>query len=323
MKATFKLCLIGLASLMGVPTSALSQGYPNRAVKLLVGYPPSSSPDVIGRIMANQLSKILGQSFVIDNKPGAGATLATAIAASSPADGYTLLVAETAQMVIGPQVIKVSYDPIRDFTPIGLLTNTPVALVTNAATQIKTVQDLIREAKVKPGKINYASNGIGTLVHLQLEVFKNAAGVDLTHIPYKGSAQMLLATLTGEVQVDVASLSSLGPHVKSGKLNLLGVMSGVPIPSLPDLPMVSDLVKGYDGFSSDNGIVAPVGIPSEVVIKLSEALRVALKTPEAKDKLEELGFILTWSTPEAYAAHLRQELKKFERAIKISNIKRE
>lgn len=323
MKAVFKLCLIALASLMSVATSAFAQGYPDRPVKLLVGYPAGGSPDTVGRIVADQLSKILGQPFVVENKPGGGGTLATAVAASARADGYTLLLAETGQMVIGPQLIKVSYDPVKDFAPIGLVTQTPIVLFINAATQIKTVQDLIREAKANPGKMNYASSGVGSSLHLTMEAFKNAAGVDLTHIPYKSLSQILTGLLSGEVQLMAGSLSTMGALSKGGKLNLLGVMSSAPIASQPDLPMVSDLVKGYDGFSSEIGIVAPAGIPSGVVTRLSEALRVALKTPEMKNRLEELSFVLTWSTPEAYAANLRQGLKKYERVIEISNIRRE
>lgn len=323
MTTAFKHSLIGLASLLGVASGALGQDYPNKPVKLLVGYPTGGSPDLVARIVGEELSKILGQPFVIDNKPGASGTLASAAAAKSAADGYTLLIAETGQIAIAPNIVKVPYDSIKDFTHVSLLARNPMFMVANSGTQIRTIRDLVREANANPGKLNYASVGIGSIVHLAMEVFNNSAGVNLTHIPYLGSPKAVPALVSGEVQVMAASAPVWGPHAQAGKVNVLAVMAGTRHPNFPDVPALTEIIKGHDDFTSENGLMAPAGIPAEALSKLSKAAESALATPVVKARLQVLGFIPTWSTPAGYTDNIRQNLKKYERAVRISKIKPE
>lgn len=224
MNGLFRHLLIGLGGLIGFGTGALGQDFPNRPVRILVGYTAGSLPDLAARSIAQALSKNFGQSFVVENKPGAGATLATDIAAKSPADGYTLLLGETGQLEMAPYLFKaLPYDTLRDLAPIGLVASAPVIFVSNLKTQIKTIRDLIREAKANPGKLNYGSSGIGSFHQIVFEAFNAAAGVKLTHIPFKGSTQTLPALLAGEVQVIPASV--VNAMTNATKINLLGVSS--------------------------------------------------------------------------------------------------
>lgn len=323
MKIKFKLGLIAMASLLGAANGALSQDFPNKPLKLYVGYTPGSSPDILGRLIGSQLTKVLGQPFLIENKPGAGATTAAAFVAGLPADGYNLVASDTGQIVIATQVLKVPFHPLKDFTPVGFTATTPVLLLTSPGTGMKTVQEVLREAKAHPGKLNYGSNGRGAIIYFAFEAFKYAAGLDITHIAYKGNPQVIQATLAGEVQLMIGSLSTSGALIREGKLHALAVVSKLRPTGYANVPMLSDLVKGYDGYPVDNGILAPAGLPPAVLNKLSGALKIALETPETKNRLEELGFVVTWSTPEAYSASLQQEYKKYEREIKRLDVKAE
>ena len=301
--------------------SALAQDYPNKPIKLVVGYVPGGSPDSLARILGEQLTQILGQQIIVDNRPGAGGTLASAAVAKAPADGYTLMVGETGQMVIAPYLMKgLPYDPVKDFTPIGLVGSTPLVLAVNPkASKLKTVQDLIREAKANPGKLSYGSSGIGSIHHVAAEVFKADAGIDLLHVPYKGTGQSVPGLLAGDVPVLMTSLTGVLSHVRAGTVNLLAVSSATRYPGTPDTPTIGETIKGYD-YSSEMGILAPANLPPPILDKLVKAVREAAGRPDLQEKMKAASIIVNVGTPEAYAENIRQNLKKYERAVKLANV---
>ncbi len=320
MKVSFKHAVIAVAGLLVIATSALGQDYPNRTVKILVGYPPGGVPDFVARVLGQALSQSLGQQFVVENKPGAGATLATAIVAKSAADGYTLLAGETGQIEIAPYLYKtLPYDTLRDLVPVSLVASTPLIFVSGAKTQIKTIQDVIRVAIADPGKLNYGSSGIGTIHHITMEAFKAEAGVNLTHVPYKGSPLALAGLLGGEVHLMLTSLGVTAAQRSAGTINVIAVSSAARYPFIPDVPSISEEIKGFD-FSSETGILAPAGLPASVLAKLSAAIKTALDTPDLHDKFRKIGLLVTWTTPEGYTDKIRHNLKKYERVIRAANI---
>ena len=295
--------------------------YPSKPVKILVGYAPGGTPDIIARTLAERLGIELGQSFIVENRPGAGGTLATSVAAQSPADGYTLLVADIGQLAIAPYLFKrLNYDPITSFAPVSLAGITPMFLATNAKTSnIKNIQDLISQAKERPGTINYGSSGIGSIHQIAMEVFMARAGFKLTHIPYKGSGQSVPALLGGEVPVLMTALPTVGPYAAKGEVNLLAVTSAQRYPDMPDVPSIAELVDGYD-YPSEVGVLAPAGTPQEVLATLAEAIRKALDTDAMRERFKTLGSIPAWSTPAEYARNIRRNLDKYGEAVRLANI---
>jgi tripartite-type tricarboxylate transporter receptor subunit TctC len=324
MKVIVKRRLLTLAALIIGASSAFAQNYPNRPVKILLGYSPGGGIDITARSLSQKLSQILGQPFIIENKPGAGGTLAAAFIAKAPADGYTLLFGETSQLVIAPHTYKtLTYDPLKDLTPVALVTTSSLILVSNPQTSIRTIEDLVREAKANPGKLSYGSSGIGSIHHLSMKMFEAGAGLDMMHIPYKGSGQSIQAVLGGEVPLLLTSMTAAGSHIRAGRLNLLGTTSAARIPTHPNTPSLSDVVKDYD-FSVENGLLAPPGLPADVLAKLSNAIKQAVESPEFMEKIRETpGTAITWTTPEGYAKNLRENLKKYERAVKLANLQPE
>lgn len=309
---------LGLAATSGARAQAAGDNYPVRPVKLIVGYVPGGSPDTVARIVSQRLGQILGQPVVVENRAGAGGTLATAQVAKAPADGYTLLLGETGQLVIAPWITKnLSYDVIRDFTPVGMVGTTPLVLVANAKTGIRTLQDLVREARAKPGTLNYGSSGNGTIHHIAGEVFKADAGIDLMHVPYKGSGQSVPAVISGDVQVLMTSLTTVLPFVQAGTVNLLGVTSAARYGDLPNVPAIGEVVKDYD-YSSEMGILAPSGTPAPVINKLSQALREALNSAEVQKQFKLGSIVPLYTTPAGYTDNLRRNLRKYEQAVNIA-----
>lgn len=324
MKLTFKQWLIAIAALMIVAPNALSQDYPNKPVKVVLGYVPGGGIDFMARTLSQKLAQILGQSFIVENKPGAGGTLAAAYVAKAPADGYTLLIGETSQLVIAPHTYKgLPYDPIKDLAPVSLVTTTSLVLVSNARTAIKTLPDLIREAKANPGKLSYGSSGIGSIHHLSMEVFKAGSGLDVEHIPYKGSGQSITAVLGGEIPLLLTSMTAAGPHIQSGRLNLIATTSAARMPTHSNIPSFSEFVKDYD-YSVENGLLAPAGMPPEVMAKLSKAVKQALESPDFIEKFKNTpGSTIKWTSPEEYTENLRRNLRKYERAVKLAKLQPE
>ncbi len=319
MKTVLTRLLVAVFGLIGSATSALSQDYPNRAVRILVGYPPSSGPDFIARTVGEALSKSFGQPFVMEYKPGVAGTLAAEQAAKAPADGYTLLIGDTGQLEVAPYLFKaLPYDALRDLTPVAIVSRIPTIIASNGKSQIRTIKDLIREAKANPGKLNYGSSGNGSIHHIIFEALNAAAGTKMTHIPYKSAAQTMPALLSGDVDVMMGTTGMVAQS-RAGAIHLLGVSSAERYPFAPDVPAVSETLNGFD-FSAEFGILAPAKLPSEVLVRLSQAIKAATETQDLQDKYKKLGYILLWTTPEAYAEKIRQNLKKYEQVIRSAKI---
>lgn len=305
------------------PSGAIAQDYPTRPVKIIVGYVAGGGPDSIARALALRLSEILGQPFTVENRPGAGGTLATAVVARSPADGYTLLAGETGQLVIAPYIYKsLPYNTLKDFTPVALATSEPVLLVASAKSNIKSVADLVREAKANPEKISYGSSGVGTIHHITAEVFKFGVGIDMQHIPYKGSGQSVPALLAGDVPVLMSGYGSVAPHIRSGALNLLAVTTASRIGPFPATPAMGEFIKGYD-FPSETGILAPAGLPAPIVAKLALAIKQATDSPEFLNRFKETSIVANFKNSADYTENLKANLKKYESAVSMAKIQPE
>lgn len=308
----------GLAATFGARAQAAGDNYPVRPIKLVVGYVPGGSPDTVARIVSRKLGQILGQPVVVENKAGAGGMLATAQVAKAPADGYTLLLGETGQLVIAPWTTKnLPYDVMRDFAPVGMVGATPLVLVANAKSGIRTLQDLVQEARANPGALSYGSSGNGTIHHIAGEVFKADTGIDMMHVPYKGSGQSVPAVISGDVPVLMTSLTVVLPFVQAGTVNVLGVTSAARYGDLPNVPVISETIKGYD-YSSEMGILGPAGTPTAVINKLSQALGEALNSAEVKKQLKLGSIVPLYTTPAGYTDNLQRNLRKYEQAVKTA-----
>ena len=316
-------CLLAAA----VCSTSSAQDYPNRPVKVIVGYVPGATgPDFSARVISEKLTQLLGQPFVVENRPGAGGTLATAFVVAAPADGYTLILGETGQLEIAPYIYKsLPYRTLRDLTPISMLTDgAGIVLVSNAkTTSIRTVPDLIREAKTNPGKLSYGSAGIGSIHHLVMETFKDGVGIDVTHIPYKGGGQALPAFLGGEIGILVSALQTVWPHVRAGNVHLLAVSGAKRLAVIPEVPSLSEFVKGY-GLESQLGLLGPAGLPQNVVNTLSNAIKTALESADVREKLSAGGTRpIRWTTGQEYGEVIAENLKKYEHAVRLANIRPE
>ena len=303
-----------------MPCAHAQQDYPNRPVKIIVGYVAGGGPDFTARTFGQKISEILGQPVVIENRPGAGATTATAQVARAPADGYTLLLGETGQLFVAPFVHKnLAYDTVRDFTPISLLSAGPLIVVSNSKLPIKSVSDLLREAKANPGKLDVGTSGVGTIHHIALAVLMADAGIDMTHVPYKGSGQSVASALAGDVPLLITSMTAAGAHVAAGKLNVLAVTSAKRLPSYAEIPSLSETLKDFD-YSSEMGLLAPAGLPPLVQQKLFRAVRQAMESTEVQEAFKKTSTMLVGLSPEEYAQNIGRNLKKYERAVRLAKI---
>jgi tripartite-type tricarboxylate transporter receptor subunit TctC len=319
MKTVIKTWLLVIFGLTMIASNAYADDYPTRTVRVLVGYAPGGAPDIVARFIGQRLTQVLKQSFIVENKPGAGGTLATNQIAKASADGYTIMVLDIGQLAIAPYIFKgLPYDPIKDFTPIGRAAVVPMVLAANADSHIKTMADLIQLAKASPGKITYGSSGIGSIHHIAMEMLKSEAGIDLKHVPYKGSGESVPALLGGQVQVAMTAYPAVGSFAKSGKVNILAVTSEKRFPRTPDVPALSETYKNYD-YASEIGVVGPAGLPSDVVTKLSSALKSILAESDIQNKLLGVGAISSWLSPQDYSENIRLNLAKYKKAVEISH----
>ena len=307
-----------LCGLISIASECAAQGFPSRSIRFVVPYGAGGSPDVIARVLGQRLGENLGQQVVVDNRPGAGGIIAAEIVAKSPADGYTLFIADTGHVAINPSLYpKLPYDPLRDFTPVTLAVSTPLFMAVNAALQIGSVKQFIDYAKAKPGVL-YGSSGNGSSHHLGMELFRLLTGVNMTHVPYKGVAQSVPAVITGDVAVIFAALPSLAPHVKSGKIRLIAVGTAKRTPIMPDVPTVAE--SGAPGFEidADIGFLAPTGTPREVVTKLNAEIVRVLGSPDITQRLAGLGIETVGTSPEHYADAIRAKIIKYGKLVKDS-----
>lgn len=295
---------------------ALAQQYPNRPVKLLVGFPAGGSTDLAARLLANRLSQSLGQSFVVENRAGASGNIASEAVARAAPDGYTLMMAATSFAAAPAFFDKLSWDPVKDFTPIGLVATVPIIVVVNPSVGVKTMADLVAYSKAHPGKLNMASPGPTTLVRLSGEQFKQVAKVDWVTVHYKGGAPAMQDMLAGTAQVMFANISDVIAQVKAGKLDALAVTTPKRSAIVPDVPTVVE--AGYPGFafSTWQAVVGPAGMPPEVVAKLNSEIRRIMAMPEVQTQFLALGTDTATSTPEELRGMFVEEVEKIKRVAK-------
>lgn len=298
------------------------QKYPVRPIRIVVPQSAGASTDLIARLVGQKLAEKLGQPVVVDNRPGAGSITGTDLVAKATPDGYTLLVVASS-VTINPSVHKnLPFDPVRDLAPVTLLSSYPNLLTAHPALPVKTVPDLIAYAKARPGQINYGSSGTATGTHLSAELFKHMTGVEMVHIPYKGGGPAVIALLGGQVQLNFASIQSVLPHIKAGKLRGIAVTTAKRSPAAPDLPAIAESVPGYD-HGPWNGMFAPAGTPKAVIARLNAEVVRAVHTPEMKSVLLGEGADPIGNTPDEFAAMVKSEIAKWAQVIKAAGIKAE
>jgi len=313
--------VFAMAAVMLLPQLAAAQAYPNKPIRVIVPVPAGGTPDVVARMVQPGLSSLLGQQLVIDNRGGAGGLIATEIAARAVPDGYTLFFSSPGLTILPHLHRQVAYDPLRDFSPVSLVCIGPFLLLTHPAVPVKTVKELIALAKAEPGKLNYASAGNGTPNHLAMELFKSVAGVNMTHVPYKGAPQAVTDLIGGSVNLMFNSIPPALPHIKSGRLKLLAVASARRSPQLADVPTIDE--AGVPGFQAITwfGLVAPAKTPKQIIARLNELTVRVVRAPELKSQLETLGYEAVGGSPGEFAAFIRAESEKYAKAVKLSGAK--
>ena len=316
------LCAAAVAfALPGVSDRAQAQTFPNRTITLVIPFAPGGSTSIVGRVIADKMSELLGEKVVVDNRPGAGGTVGTKAVARSDPDGYTIGLGYTGTLAIGPSLYRnAGYDPRKDFAPVGLIGNAPNSLVVHPSFPAKSVAELVAYAKANPGKVNFGSAGAGTVSHITGEYFAASAGIKLIHIPYKGTGPALTDLLGGHIPMAFAPIPASHANISAGKLRALAVTSAARSSLLPDVPTISE--SGLPGFDASlyYGLVAPAGTPRPIIDKLNKALQDALASSEVKKQLGLDGTEITPGTPEAYAAFIDKDEKKWAGLLKASGV---
>jgi tripartite-type tricarboxylate transporter receptor subunit TctC len=315
-----KIFLFALVSLLAGALHA--QTYPTKPVRLVIPFPPGGSNDVVGRMIAFQLSDRLGKSVVVDNQGGAGGIIGTEGVARASPDGYTLLLISVAH-AFGSSMYKLPYDPIAAFAPVSILGTGPVALCVNSKLPVNSLKDLLALAKSKPGELNYATAGVGSFQHLSSALFKLQSGLDIVHIPFKGGGPAMADVVAGNTQIVIGSLIQMLPQINSGRLKILGVGSEKRVPALPNVPTISE--AGVPGYEATNwwGIVAPAGTPKPVIERLHKELSVILATSETKKRFESEGGEAVQMSPDDFGKFIVSETAKWAKVVKEAGIKPE
>ncbi len=314
------LLVVGLAFCVG----AAAQPYPNKPIKILVGFAPGGNTDVVTRILAARMQDLLGQPVIVDNKPGAGGVVATEILVKSAPDGYTLLTSSLGPHTVSPFLLKtVTYDPVNDLAPVSNVSVNALMLLVNPSIPAKSVPELIAYAKANPGKLNFSSSGVGSTTHLSGEVLASMAGIKLVHVAYKGGPPALAALLAGDVQFMFSNLSDSLPQSKGGKLRALAVTTSRRVPQAPDIPTVAE--SGLAGFDVApwNGIVAPGKTPTEIVARLSDTIQRIVREKAFRDKMFEIGSDPIGDTPEQFRATINNDIQRWGKIVKEAGIKAE
>jgi tripartite-type tricarboxylate transporter receptor subunit TctC len=317
MRTPLRICA-ALALMAMATLPACAQDYPTKPVRMIIPFPPGGSNDVVGRLVANGLSARLGQQVFVDNRSGAGGLIGTEMCANAAPDGYTICLISIAHAV-NPALYTLKYDPIKSFTPIAILATGPNVLAVNPELPVKTVADLIKLAKEKPGQLDYASAGVGSFQHLGGELFKLTAHVDLVHVPYKGGGPAMQDVIGGHVKIMFSSLIQTTPFIKTGQLRALGTGGSKRSPVLPDVPTIGETVPGYD---AENwwGIVGPAGLPAPLVEKLHKELAATLQAPELKAQFAREGAQTLDMSSAEFAKYIQTEIDKWGRVVKEGNI---
>ena len=312
----------GVAALQVVSQVAHAQGYPTRPVRLIVGFAPGGGNDITARLIGQWLSEHFGQPVVVENRPGAGTNIATEAVIHAVPDGYTILFVAPSAAINATLYEKLNFNFIRDMTPIAGIMRIPNVMVVNPSVPAKTVPEFIAYAKANPGKVNVASPGVGTSVHLSAELFKIMTGVDMVHVAYKGSAPSLTDLLGGQVQVSFATMPASIEFIRSGRLRALAVTTAARSPALPDVPTVGEFVPGYE-VSTWYGLSARAGTPAEVIDKINKEVNAALADPTMKARLADLGGIPIAGSPGDFGNLIADETEKWAKVIRAANIKPE
>ena len=316
------LLLKAAALTLALATAAAAQDYPTKPVRLIIPFPPGAINDTVGRMIATQLGTRLGKQVVVDNRAGAAGVIGTELAANAPKDGYTLLVVSLVNAV-NPWLYKLPYDPIKSFEPVAILASAPNVLAVNAELPVKSVKEFIALAKEKPGQLQYASGGIGSFQHLGAELFRLAAGVNMLHVPFKGGGPAMIDVLGGHTKVIFATTITALPHVRSGKLRVLGVGGRERSPALADVPTIAE--AGVPGYEAANwiGIVAPAGTPAAIVAKLHKEISAAVDSPEIQKQFSSEGVEAMRMSSAEFGDFAVKEMAKWERVVKEGGIKAE
>ncbi len=313
-----------LACALSGAASAAAQNYPNKPIRLIVGYSAGGGTDVIARIVGLRLSEVLGQPIVVDNRPAAAGSAAAGLVARSPADGYTLFVAATSTLAVNPSLYKnLPYDTAKDFTPVAQIVSMPNLLVVTPSLPAASVAELIALAKAERGKLTYASGGVGSSNHFTAELFNYMAGVKMTHIPYKGGGPAMVDVASGQVAIFFSTIASAMPQVKSGRLRALGVTSARRSQSLPEVPTIAE--GGLPGYESTiwYGALLPAHAPKDIVVRLNAEIVKILKTAEIRQKFLALGADTVITTPEQFTQYIRTEIIKWDKVVKDAGISAE
>ena len=310
-----------LGAVIAIAVSAAgAQTYPAKPVRIISPFPPAQATDIMARLVAEHLARSLGQPFLVENRAGAGGALGTEAAAKAAPDGYTLVMGTIGPLAISPALYsKLAYDPVRDFAPIANLGLTPQTLVVSASSELKTLKDFVERAKAKP--VDYASSGNGSASHLAMEMFRSASGVQLSHVPFKGSSEAQTQLLGGQVQIMFDAIPGVAAQIKAGKLRALGIASPERSPFFPEVPTIAE--QGYPGFAAVGwiGIAAPARTPDAILDRLNAEVRRLLALPEVRERLAALSFLPVGDSREHFAAFIREEVAKWAKVVKESGAK--
>lgn len=305
----------------GLTQMVAAQSYPTKPIRLVIPYPPGGPTDFVGRAVAAKLGELLGQQMVVDNRPGAGTVIATEMIVRAAPDGYNLLFGTGGGTFLAPLILpKVPYDPRKDLAPVAMLVMSPQVLVVHPATGAKSVKELIAVAKSKPGQLNFSSVGTGTSPHLGGELFKSLAGVDIVHVPYKGTAPGMIDLIAGRVQLAFSSIPTVLAHVQAGRLRMLGTGGTKRSPALPDIPPIADTLPGFE-LVTWYALFAPVGTPATIVNRLNSDTAKVLKDADIQKRFGEQGLETTLMTPQELKRYTESDMSRWARLIKAANIK--
>jgi tripartite-type tricarboxylate transporter receptor subunit TctC len=305
----------------GAAPAAMAQAYPSKTIKILVGFAPGGAMDIVARTVGQKMAASLGQTVIIENKPGAGSNIAIRQLIDSPPDGYTVMLVANGLTANPLLYTQQPFDPNEDVAPISLVARLPVVIAANAKSEISTLKKLVEAAKARPGSVNYGSPGQGSTPHLAMELFARGAGIELTHIPYKGGKPAIADVLGGQLPLVAVNAVEVLPLVKDGKLRVLAALSAQRVSTLPDAPTISE--SGYPGFEASvwHAFIAPKGTPPAIIEKLNAEIHKALADPEVKDRLANLGAEVSPGTPQELAALVRSEYERYGKVIREAKIK--
>jgi tripartite-type tricarboxylate transporter receptor subunit TctC len=314
-----RLFIVMMAGWLVATQPAYAQTWPNRPIRMVVPFPAAGTTDIVARAVAAEIGKSLGQQVIVDNRPGAGGNIGSDLVAKAAPDGYTIVMGTVGTHAINVTLYsKLPYDAVKDFAPVTLVASVPNVLEVNPSLPVNTVGELIAYAKANPGKLNFASSGNGTSIHLSGELFKSMTGIQMLHIPYKGSAPAITDLIAGQANLMFDNLPSSIGHIKGGQLRAIAVTTLTRSPALPDVPTINESgVPGYEA-SSWFGVLAPAGTPKEIVGRLHDEIVKALKTPALRKNLQNQGAEPVGDTPEEFAAHIQSEIAKWAKVVKQS-----